>query len=66
MTIKADTNSLFLTLARVVQGAGWVTHHADVAVQCLECADGTPMMRDKAEAMVAWNKMMRKRKGLIK
>ena len=65
MTIKADTNSL-LDLCTCGARAGWVTDFAGVAVQCLECAEGTPLMRDKAEAMVAWNKMMRKRKGLIK
>ena len=65
MTIKADTNGI-LDRCSCGARAGWVTHYAGVAVQCLECDDGTPMQRDKSEAMVTWNKMIRKRKGLIK
>jgi len=65
MTIKADTDSL-LDPCPCGGRAGFVIHYAGIAVQCLECADGTAMQRDESEAMVTWNKMVRKQKGLIK
>lgn len=40
-------------------GAGFDHRARGCAVQCTECAEGTPVMGDAVEAMVVWNRMIR-------
>ena len=65
MRLITDTNRILDVCTCGARG-GFVRRLFGVSAECSECAQATRLMRGESEAMVAWNKMIRKQKGIIK